>query len=140
MTQVGPTSNQLQHNLGSYRLEERERHSKMLVLGFARPFPNIEAVYKQCLADVCGIARTIKLPVAHQHVQPVHAARQAGDGASWVRHVGTSSANEGFDRGSLGRHATPARPPGMRGAQTLNQHWTRSAVDSYPRFPVQGSE
>jgi hypothetical protein len=56
MPQIGATRDEPRPNLGGHRLEAPKSHSKMLILGVARPFSDVEAVDKQDLADVCRIA------------------------------------------------------------------------------------
>ena len=75
MTQVGPASNEAQSGFRGHWLEERERHSKMLVLGLAWPLSNIKAMDEDRLANIGRIALAIELPVAQQHVEPIHTAR-----------------------------------------------------------------
>ena len=75
MTQVRAAWYEPQPSFFCYRLEAPESHLIVLVLGIARPFPDIEPVDEEGSADVCGIVLAVKPPVAHQHMEAVDASR-----------------------------------------------------------------
>jgi hypothetical protein len=55
MPQIGATRDEPHPNLGGDRLETPKSHSKTHILGVAPPFPDVEAVDKQRLPDVCWV-------------------------------------------------------------------------------------
>ena len=137
MTQIGTARDHLDPGLGGNRRQPAQGRAVTLVLRVAGAFADIEALDEQRLTDIGGIVGTIKLTVAHQHMEPVDAARQKSGGAA--RGVGrcAATAAAAFDCRRRGRHPSPIGPPAMRGPQTLDQERARITVDPHPGFAMQ---
>src|SRR5262249_29257973 len=125
---------------GGYRLKASQSHSIAFVFRVARALADVEAMDEQRFADVSGVVPSIELMVAHQHMQPVDAARQTGDGLPATRRSFAEAALHRLNLRRRCRHPSPTRPPCVRGPQALDQHRAGPALDPHPSFAVERGE
>src|SRR5215469_5338594 len=97
MAQIGAAGDEPHPGFGGYRLKASQSHSIAFVFRVARALADVEAMDEQRFADVSGVVPSIELMVAHQHMQPVDAARQTGDGVPGTRGSPAEAAPDGFD-------------------------------------------
>ncbi|HXZ46949.1 MAG TPA: hypothetical protein VEH02_09515 [Pseudolabrys sp.] len=126
--------------LNGHRLKAPQHHTKALILGITRSFPDVDPVNEQSIADVGGILFAVETSIAHQHMKAVYASGQKGDGAPRTGGDAAAAPENRFDLWGGGMHSSPTRPPRVHGPQTLDQHRAGVAFDPHSSFAVNRGE